>query len=184
MSISRRQFFRGMAGQGEGRQRAHDQMVSELDAYVRTSFLPYDFSLTAEQTDALLSAVRMGIGIEGVDSTDELLSYQRRQRMHDIVEETVRPWREEYWKAEEVRRSACVLVQEFFAIEATPEDRLKLSQRFHLPSPTDPSNPSNIEAETDRRVQSWLAGLPNAYIATCDDNTLRELVFAELRSWC
>jgi hypothetical protein len=167
-----------MAGQGEGRQRDHDRRLGELDAYVRTNLLPYDFALTGEQTAAVLAAVRAGMGIEGVESSEELLSYQRRKRMNDIVEETVRPWREEYWKAEEVRRSASVLVQEFFAIEATPEDRLKLSQRFHVPSPTD------LEGDIDRQVQSWLAGLSNARIAACDDEALRELVFAELRSWC
>jgi hypothetical protein len=181
MSISRRQFFRGMAGQGEGRQREHERRISELDAYVRTNLLPYDFALTGEQTAAVLAAVRAGIPLDGVESTEDLLTYERRRRMNDIVDETVRPWREEYWKAEEVRRSASVLVQEFFAIEATPEDRLKLSQRFHVLYPTDPSD---IEGETDRQVQSWLAGLANARMAACDDAALRELVFAELRSWC
>jgi hypothetical protein len=181
MSISRRQFFRGMAGQGEGRQREHERRVSELDAYVRTNLLPYDFALTAEQTAAVLAAVRAGIDLDGPDgvvSSEDLLSYARRRQMDGIVEETVRPWREEYWKAEEVRRSAAVLVQEFFAIEATPEDRLKLTERFHVPSPAD------LEGETDRQVQAWLAGLSNARMAACDDEALRELVFAELRSWC
>jgi hypothetical protein len=178
MSISRRQFFRGMAGQGEGRQREHERRISELDAYVRTNLLPYDFGLTGEQTAAVLAAVRAGIPLDGVESTEDLLTYERRRRMNDIVDETVRPWREEYWKAEEVRRSASVLVQEFFAIETTPEDRIKLTQRFHVPHPTD------LEGEIDRQVQSWLAGLSNSRLAACDGEALRELVFAELRSWC
>jgi hypothetical protein len=181
MSISRRQFFRGIAGQGEGRQREHDRRISELNTYVRTNLLPYDFALTAEQTESVLAAVRTGINLDGPDgvvSTEDLLSYDRRRQMNEIVEDTVRPWREEYWKAEEVRRSASVLVQEFFSIEATPEDRLKLTQRFHLP------HPSDIEVEIDRQVQYWLATLSNARMAACDGDALRELVFAELRSWC
>jgi hypothetical protein len=184
MSISRRQFFRGMAGHGEGRQREHDRRIRELNTYVRTNLLPYDFALTAEQTESVLAAVRARINLDGPDgvvSTEDLLSYERRRQMNEIVEDTVRPWREEYWKAEEVRRSASVLVQEFFAIEATPEDRLKLSQRFHVPSP---AGPADLEGEIDRQVQSWLAGLSNAHMAACDGDALRELVFAELRSWC
>src|SRR5262245_4002030 len=100
MAISRRQFFRGMVGQSEVRQRTQEEKNSALDTYVRTNLLPYDFGLTAEQTDQVLEAVRTGIqaGCE-----EDPFTYERRLQMNQIVEETVRPWREDYWRAEEVR---------------------------------------------------------------------------------
>jgi hypothetical protein len=182
MAISRRQFFRGIVGQGEGRQRDDERRVVSLDNYVRTNLLPYDFALTAEQTDKVLETVRAAIAPETIESDGDLFTYERRQRMNAIVDETIGPWREEYWKAEEVRRSASPLVQEFLSIEATPDDRLKLTQRFHNPSASVPNK--EIDEEIERQVQVWLAGLPNATLAACDDAALRDLVFAELRSWC
>jgi hypothetical protein len=175
MSISRRQFFRGVRGQGERREREQARRTLALDTHVRTNLLPYDFGLTSEQTDEVLATVRAAINIE---DEDELFSQDRLQRIQQVVEATVGPWREEFWKAEEVRHGADDLVQEFFALEATPEDREKLCQRFHLPSP------SVLEEEVARQVRAWLAGLPNSKMASCDGAALRELVFSELRSWC
>jgi hypothetical protein len=175
MAISRRQFFRGMVGQGEGRQRGQEHTSSALDTYVRTNLLPYDFGLTAEQTDELLSTVRAAI--QPADNED-LFAYERRQQMNQIVEETVRPWREEFWKAEEVRRDAVVLVQDFLGVETTPEEREKLRQRFHIPYP------AVLEEEISRQVQAWLAGLSSAHVAALDGGALRDLVFSEIKSWC
>lgn len=164
-----------MVGQGEGRQREQEQKTTALDAYVRTNLLPYDFALTGEQTGEVLDAVRAQVVI---NDGEDLFSYERRQQMNQIVEETVRPWREEYWKAEEARRDAAILVQEFLAVETTPEDRGKLCERFHIPYP------AVLEEEVTRQVQAWLAGLPNSRVAHCDSAQLRDLVFSELRSWC
>jgi hypothetical protein len=175
MAISRRQFFRGMVGQGEGRQNEEERKIHQLDAYVRTNLLPYDFALTGEQTDRVLAAVRAAIQ---PGSDKELFSYEQRQQMDRIAEETVRPWREEYWKAEEVRREAAILVQEFLAVETTPEERTQLRQRFHIPYP------AVLEEEIARQVQSWLAGLPHSRVAACDSAALRDLVFSEIKTWC
>jgi hypothetical protein len=175
MAISRRQFFRGIVGQGEGRQREEGRNISHLDTYVRTNLLPYDFALTGEQIDEVLATVRTAI--QPADD-EELFTYERRQRMNQIVEETVRPWREEYLKAEEVRREAAILVQDFLAVETTPEERTKLCERFHIPYP------AVLEEEIARQVQAWLAGLSNARVAACDGAALRDLVFSEIKSWC
>ncbi len=178
MAISRRQFFRGVVGQGEsreGRQRRQEQRASELDTYVRMNLLPYDFALTGEQTDEVLAVVRAAIA---ADDGGDLFSHRRRQQMNQIVEETVRRWREEFWKAEEVRRDAAVLVQDFLCVEATAEDRLKLRRRFQIP------DAAPLEEEASRRIQAWLAGLSNARVAAYDSAALRDLVFSELKSWC
>jgi hypothetical protein len=175
MAISRRQFFRGMVGQGESRQREEERQTTALDTYVRTNLLPYDFALTGDQTDQVLAAVRNALQLaEGED----LFTYERRQQMNQIVEETVRPWRDDYWRAEEVRRDAAVLVQQFLAVETTPEERARLCQRFHIPYP------AVLEEEIARQVQAWLAGLSNARVAACDSTALRDLVFSEIKSWC
>lgn len=176
MAISRRQFFRGMVGQGEGRQRDEEKKTSALDTYVRTNLLPYDFALTAEQTDEVLATVRAAIQPAGDD--EDLFTYERRQQMNQVVEETVRPWREDYWKAEEVRRDAAILIQEFLSVETTPEERSNLRQRFHIPYP------AVLEEEIARQIQAWLAGLPNSRVAACDNAALRDLVFSEIKAWC
>jgi hypothetical protein len=190
MAISRRQFFRGVVGKGEARQRGQEQTGTALDTYVRTNLLPYDFPLTGEQTEEVLAAVRAAIQPPDGDerseckpdraqpSRDDLFTYERRQQMNEIVEKTVQPWRDEYWKAEEVRRDAAILVQQFLAVETTPEERVKLCQRFHIPYP------AVLEEEIARQVQAWLAGLSNARVAACDGAALRDLVFSEIKSWC
>jgi hypothetical protein len=175
MAISRRQFFRGMVGQGEGRQREDERRTSALDTYVRTNLLPYDFALTAEQSEEVLAAVRAAIQPAG---EEELFTYERRLQMNQIVEETVRPWRETFWRAEEVRREAGILVQQFLVVETTPEERTQLSRRFHI------AHPAVIEAEIVRQVEAWLAGLPNTRVAALDSVALRDLVFSEIKSWC
>lgn len=175
MSISRRQFFRGLAGQGEDRQRGRQARVVAVEAYVRTNLLPYDFALTGEQTDKVLRAALASVEI---DAEDELLTYERRTRLREIVEEMVEQWREEYLRAEETRREAMSFVAEFLSVEATPEDLLKLRQRFYVPYP------AVLEEEIERQVRAWLSGLSNARLAGCAGDALRDLVFSELRSWC
>jgi hypothetical protein len=175
MAISRRQFFRGVVGKGETRQREQERKTNSLDTYVRTNLLPYDFALTAEQTEEVLATVRAAIQPAG---GEDLFTHERRLQMNQIVEETVRPWRDENWKAEEVRRDAAILVQEFLAVETTPEERDRLRQRFHIP------DHAILEEEIARQVQAWLAGLANACVAAYDAAALRDLVFSEIKSWC
>jgi uncharacterized membrane protein len=171
MAISRRQFFRGLTGQGQDPQRR----IADVKAYVRTNLLPYDFALTPEQTDDTLETAVAGIN---VDSDGELLTNERRNRLREIVEARVQLYREEYLKAEDARREAILFVQEFLALEASPEDVKKLGDRFDTP----PS--ASLNEGIEREIRTWLAGLPNSRLADCDSGALRELVFSELRSWC
>ena len=175
MSISRRQFFRGLAGQGEDRQRERRARIVAVEAYVRTNLLPYDFAISAEQVDKVLEAAVASVEI---DAEDELLTYERRTRLRETVENMVEQWREGYLRAEERRREAIPFVAEFLSMEATPEDLLNLRQRFCIPYP------AVLEEEVERQVRAWLSGLSNARLAECAGDTLRDLVFSELRSWC
>src|SRR5262245_29614458 len=127
MSISRRQFFRGLVGQNEDRQREQQRRIAAVEAHVRTNLLPYDFALTADQTAEVLASVVARIEISG---EDELFTYERCRLMREIAEERIEGWREEYLKAEQARRDAPGFVPEFLAIEATPENLQKLRERF------------------------------------------------------
>jgi hypothetical protein len=174
MPISRRQFFRGFVGPTP--EQLRERRVHAVDNYVRTNLLPYDFGLSAEQTSEALDAAIAAIDLETIE--DGVLTYAHCLGIRDIVETKVQGWREEYLKAEEVRREAIPFVREFLSLEATPDNLETLRQRFHIPYP------AVLEDEIERQVQNWLGGLSNVRLAGCDTAASRELVFSELRSWC
>jgi hypothetical protein len=146
MEMSRRQFFRGLTGKDR---------PAALDAYVRTNLLPYDFSLTDEQMESLLGAVRSKFaGGKGTDFSSE-----ERQRMAEIAREMIRAWREEYWNAEEKRREGIELIREFIRTKTAPE-------------------------ALEPRTVSWLYDLPNARLAPLNAAELKELVFSQMEGWC
>jgi hypothetical protein len=146
MEMSRRQFFRGLKGKDR---------PAALDAYVRTNLLPYDFSLTDEQIELLLGAVRSKLAAgKGTDFSSE-----ERQRMAELAREMIRAWREEYWNAEDKRREGTEFIREFIRTKTAPE-------------------------ALERRTVSWLYNLPNARLAPLNAAELRELVFSQMSAWC
>jgi hypothetical protein len=146
MEMSRRQFFRGLTGKDR---------AAALDSYVRTNLLPYDFSLTDEQIEHLLGAVRSKLASgKGTDFSSE-----ERQRMAEIAQEMIRAWREDYWNAEDKRREGIELIREFIRANAAPE-------------------------ALERRAVSWLYNLPNARLALLNPAELKELVFSQMTAWC
>jgi len=173
MSISRRQFFRGLTPHGTDPQQDYLRRVQTVESYVRRNLLPYDFALTAEQTAEVLRAAVDGIEVA---TEGELLDDNRLRQLREIVEERVQVWRQEYLKAEEARQLAIPLVREFLS-QVTPEDMGRLQQRCR-------SSNSSLSSNIEREVQVWLSSLPNSRLAICDSPKLRELVFSELRSWC
>jgi hypothetical protein len=174
MAISRRQFFRGLVGPTP--EQLKERRLSAVETYVRTNLLPYDFGLSAEQTAEAMSAAIAEVDLDTIE--DGMLTYQHCLRIRDTVEEKVQRWRDEYLKAEEVRREAIHFVREFLSIEAEPDDLEALRQRFHVPYP------AALEGEIEHQVQNWLGGLSNARLAGCDPAAIRDLVLSELRSWC
>jgi hypothetical protein len=174
MSLSRRQFFRGLVGQKEEHQRQAERRAA-VEGYVRTNLLPYDFALTAEQTLEVLASVVTQADIEG---DEDLLTWERCARMREAADGKIEGWREEFLKAEEARRLAPTYVAEFFAMKATPDDLRRLSERFRLPGP------EALEKEIEREIRYWLSGLPNVRLAAPTDTDVRELIFSEIRSWC
>jgi len=174
MPISRRKFFRGLIGQSDDRQRQQQKRTVEVDSYVRTNLLPYDFALTSEQTADVLAAAASGVDIDG-DS--DLFTYENRMRLREIVDARVQVWREEYLRAEDMRKSATHFVQEFL-LEASSEERERLGSHFQMPYPAD------LDQEIDRQIRVWLSDLSNEFLAQKSATQLRELVFLQIRSWC
>jgi hypothetical protein len=146
MEMSRRQFFRGLTGKDR---------AAAVDAYVRTNLLPYDFSLTDEQIENLLGAVRSKLA----DGKGTDFSNEERQRMAEIAQEMIRAWREDYWNAEEKRRDGIEFIREFIRTKAAPE-------------------------ALERRAVSWLYNLPNVGLAPLNAAELKELVFSQMSAWC
>ncbi len=146
MEMSRRQFFRGLTGKDR---------AAAVDAYVRNNLLPYDFSLTHEQIEHLLEAVRS----EFAKGKGTEFSSEERQRMAAIAQELIRGWREEHWNADEKRRDAILLVREFIQTKAAPD-------------------------ALEQRAVSWLYKLPNARLASLNPEELKELVFSQMSAWC
>ena len=144
--MSRRQFFRGLT---------RKDRAAAVDAYVRTNLLPYDFSLTDEQLEHLLGAVRS----ELADGKGTGFSSEERQRMAEIARETIQGWREEYWNAEEKRRDGIEFIREFIHTKAAPE-------------------------AIERRAVSWLYAIANARLASLNAAELKELVFSQMSAWC
>ena len=171
MSISRRKFFQGFARQGEGRQRR----IDESRAYVRAHFLPYDFALTDDQISNILDATVTRIGL---DSSDEPLTEDQKNRLRTIAEEEIERYRQEYLRAEEVREAGVLLVTAFLRQEAFPEDLEGLRRRFQVPQS------ESLDDEIERQVRFWISSLSNARLSACSEDTLKELVFSEIRSWC
>ena len=175
MPISRRQFFRGLVGQSEDRQRELQKRRSAVESYVATALLPYDFALTADQTAEALAAAVAGVDVDG--NTD-LFSSDGCQRLHEIVDTKVQLWREEYHRAEEARRDALSFVEEFLTLEATPEDLRKLGEHFQTLAT------GTLNEELERHLRVWLSDWPHSRLASCSRSELRELVFSEIRSKC
>jgi hypothetical protein len=174
MPISRRQFFRGFTGRGDPAQKELERAAA-IDAYVRTHLLPYDFSLTDEETMQVLEAVRCGMETGDQGST---LTESDRRRMMEMADGVIQPLRDQFWRAEEARRSALMFVREYLASEATPDDLQRIRDHFHIPYLT------VLEDEVERHASSWLYRLPNARLAPLEGLALRELVVSELKTWC
>jgi hypothetical protein len=149
--------------------------VVTVENYVRTNLLPYDFALTTEQTAEILKTAVAEIDPDG---DDEVLGDELRIRLQQIVEEKVQPWRDEYLQAEDARRDAIPFILEFLRLEASSEQIQRLRDRFQIPSP------APLEEELERQVRAWMSSLPNRQLADCREDSLRELVFSEIRSWC
>ena len=181
MSLSRRQFFRRLVKPGEKTREERQVRYDLMDTYVRTNLLPYDFGLTAEQETGLFAAVRSALE---ETSDEELFSAILRFKVEEVVDAKIRPWREESQlneqlnRLKEIRNSAADYVSTFLNGQATPAAVEQLKQHFSI------QDSKTLETELRQRIQEWIATVEDSELLQYDVVTVKDLVFAQLRSWC
>jgi len=181
MSLSRRQFFRSLWNPGDRPSQERLDRYDVLETYVRTHLLPYDFSVTEAQEQALLAEIRSLL--EQVPN-DVLFSQDIRQRIEEIVESKIEPWRHANLdivnteRIREIRNAAPDYVATFLSFQATPQAIDKLKQRFGI------TDLHELESELRDKIGTWIEELEDQKLKPYDIFSVKELVFAELRSWC
>lgn len=184
MSLSRRQFFRRFWHTGEkpaSNPNERSSRYEALETYARTHLLPYDFSLSADQEAELFSELRSALEKA---SDDELFSVVIRGRIEEVVEMKLQPWREQNRlryqsdRAKEIRGSAADYVGAFLSVQATPAAIESLKQRFGT------ADIPTLEAELRKRIEAWLTDVEDEQLLQYDVFTAKDMVFAQLRSWC
>ena len=152
-----------------------------MDAYVRTSLLPYDFSLTEEQEAELFAAVRKALEETG---DDELFSEILRYKVEEVADSKIRPWRDasylddEGGRLRELRRVAVDYVHLFLHGQGSPTTVEQLKQQLGL------HDIPALETELRKRIEDWIHTVDNSDLLRYDVVTVKDLVFAQLRSWC
>jgi len=152
-----------------------------METYVRTHLLPYDFALTADQETELLTSVRSALE---ETSDEELFSAILRFKVEEVADRKIRRWRDEnnlreqIVRLKEVRDSASDYVSAFLSGQATPAAVEQLRARFAI------EDSRTLEAELTKRIRQWIAAVDDSELLQYDVVTVKDLVFAQLRSWC
>ena len=181
MSLSRRQFFRRLVKPGEKSAQERKTRYEEMDAYVRTSLLPYDFSLSEQQEAELFATVRAALEETG---DEELFSAIIRFKVEEVVDSKIRPWRDASQYVEqanlvkELRKSAVDYVSLYLNGQATPAAVEQLKRELGIHDVT------ALETELKNRVETWILTVEDSELLRYDVVTVKDLVFAQLRSWC
>jgi len=181
MAESRRNFFRRFLGQEQPTSAKRAARYQVLETYTRTQLLPYDFTLTNTQERELIAAVRYALERA---PDDELFSNRIRPRIHEVVNQKIGPWREmsqDTGRAErlrEVRLVAQDYVSEFMASESNAPTIEKMKETYRI------DNPVELEAVLREQIKAWINQVDDRLIEQCDVISVRDIVFAQLRSWC
>jgi len=152
-----------------------------MDTYVRTHLLPYDFALTADQESELLTSVRSALE---ETSDEEPFSSILRFKVEEVADTKIRGWRDENQQNEqavrlkEIRDSAADYVSTFLNGQATTAAIEQLKARFAI------EDPRVLDAELTKRIREWIAAVEDSELLQYDVVTVKDLVFAQLRSWC
>ena len=152
-----------------------------MASYVRTSLLPYDFSLTEAQEAELFAAVRAALEETG---DDELFAGIIRYKIDQVVDSKIRPWREASYlddegsRLRELRRIAVDYVNLFLNGQGSPTtiEQLQRELAIHdIPA---------LETALRKLIQEWIQTVPDSELLKYDVVTVKDLVFDQLRSWC
>ena len=147
-----------------------------MKSYVGAILIPFDFSLTPEQTSEVFAIADTALQAA---SDEDLFSDAIRIRLDQLIEPNIRDWHQELLAhVEDVRHSAADYISAFLGSEASPEQLDQLVKRFNI------ENVDDLDAELKKQIRTWIAGLDNEKVRQYDVITVKDLVFAELRSWC
>ena len=147
-----------------------------MKSYVGAILIPFDFSLTPEQTAEVFAIAEAALEAA---SDEDLFSDTIRIHLDQLIEPNIKKWHVELLDhVQEVRDAAPDYVTPYLATEASPEQIEQLMTRFAV------EDWDSLEAELRKEIRTWLAGLDNEKIRQYDAVTAQGLIFAELRSWC
>jgi hypothetical protein len=181
MSLSRRQFFRRLVKPGEKTREERERRYELMDNYLRTNLLPYDFCLTAGQEAELFATVRSALE---ETNDEELFSSILRFKVEEVADRKIRLWRDENQLKEqlnrlkELRDSAADYVSTFLNGQATPTAIEQLKTACGI------QDARALEAELRTRIKDWIITVEDGELIQYDVVTVKDLVFAQLRSWC
>lgn len=182
MALSRRQFFRRFLGPTEDSPTAPESRAARyevLETYVRTQLLPYDFALSEEQEQELYARVRKHL--ETVEDA-ELQSVFVRGQVEEVVEAALTPWREadrlqvQRERNREVREAGISSVNEFVHIFGSPSTLLALRRKLQA------TELEHLEGMLREEVRGWMASLSEEELLQYDIFTVKDVVFAKIRS--
>src|SRR6185295_516208 len=105
-------------------------------------------------------------------------------KVEEVVDAKVRRWRDENQlndqlaRLKEIRHSAADYVSTFLNGQATPAAIEQLKSRCEI------QDAKALDTELRSRIQDWIATVDDGELLQYDVVTVKDLVFAQLRSWC
>ena len=174
MPLNRRQFFRSFwSPQKTLAQRQEQYRI--MKSYVGAILIPFDFSLTPEQTSQVFSIADAALQSA---SDEDLFSDAIRIRLDQLIEPHIRTWYNELLEhVEEIRQCAPDHVTAFLR-EASTEEVEALMKRLGI------TDWDALDTELRNQIRSWISGFDNENVRKYDVLSVKDLVFTELRSWC
>ena len=104
--------------------------------------------------------------------------------MEEIVDRKIRVWRDEdllsqqLSRLNEIRQAAVDYVSPFLNGQATPSAIEQLKTQFGT------GDQKTLDAELRGRIREWIATVEDSELLKYDVVSVKDLVFAQLRSWC
>jgi hypothetical protein len=146
-----------------------------MKSYVGAILIPFDFSLTPEQTSQVFAIAEETLQSA---SDEDLFSDNVRIRLDQLIEPYIKKWHNELLDhVQEVRQSAPDYVTEFLR-EAPNEQVDQMMKRFNT------QDWDVLDTELRKQIRTWITGLDNEKVRQYDVVTVKDLVFSELGSWC
>jgi hypothetical protein len=146
-----------------------------MKSYVGAILIPFDFTLTSEQTAEVFAIADTALQAA---SDEDLFSDSIRIRLDQLIEPSIKQWYTELLDhVEEVRQCAPDYVTTFLR-EGSSEEVEQLMKRFNT------DDWDALDTDLRKQIRTWVTGLDNEKLRQYDVVTVKDLVFAELRSWC